>query len=507
MAITNLLEFNDDTHSQANQHHISKTKIIFIIILFIISLASFVFQTEFTSQAYKLKFLEPVILLLVTHGSWWLLWPLQVIIISLWRTFNKIKQTKKQQSTRIINSGIGTGSSGNIQYQRLNSSSGLLITENEGGEGGGVELQIPLEKIDYFNYFKKCIIKQFHNIYHTSILIYQANVKGDRSTRHLNQIIDESPHISNSNSIITCIKTFIITPSIKYILIKSFIVTLVLTTAGFTWYGAMSMTYAADVTAIYNCSAFTAYAFAIPLLNERFSWLKASSVIIAISGVFIVAYSGNTDNKETQKNQQKNDYNNPYPYRFWGNLIILIGAILYGYYEVLYKKYLCMPEHLSKIITPRRQLTFANFIMGFFGIFTFIIVLIGILLVEIFHIHKFNLFNYGENTKIIWYYIIGSIISNLLFSASFLSLMALTSPVLSSVSSLLTIFLIGLVEWWIFNNSLGFQQLLGDLLVIIGFIMLTIASWNEISEGEDNDEVEEVSTYSFALSTEENNHL
>ena len=38
------------------------------------------FQTEFTSQAYKLKFLEPVVLLAVTHGSWWLLWPIQIIL-------------------------------------------------------------------------------------------------------------------------------------------------------------------------------------------------------------------------------------------------------------------------------------------------------------------------------------------------------------------------------------------------------------------------------------------
>ena len=492
MAITNLLE-SQDAHSEASMHMISKTKIIFIVILFIISLALFVFQTEFTSQAYKLKFLEPVVLLVVTHGSWWLLWPLQIIFVSLWRTFNKMKNSNKQ--TTIISSGSG------IQYQRLNSTSGLLGNDDsEQQQQQQQEIQVPLEHTDYYNYFKKCIVKQFHNVYHTSILIYQSNVKGDRSTTHLNLIIDESPHISSSSSITDCIKTFVATPSIRYVLIKALIITLVLTVAGFTWYGAMAMTYAADVTAIYNCSAFTAYAFAIPLLNEKFSWLKASSVIIAISGVFIVAYSGADDNNNNKTEKE----DNPYPYRFWGNLIILIGAILYGYYEVLYKKYLCIPEHLSKIITPRRQLTFANFVMGFFGFFTFSILLIGIVLVEMFHIHHFNLFNYGENTRIIWLYISGSIVSNLLFSASFLSLMALTSPVLSSVSSLLTIFLIGLVEWWIFGNKLGFQQLLGDLLVIIGFVMLTIASWNEISEGQEDDEVEAVSTYSFALSTEDN---
>ncbi|KAG7662385.1 uncharacterized protein J8A68_004156 [[Candida] subhashii] len=478
MAITNLLEQHQQNGSpgEAGSYHTSKTKIVLVAILFMISLASFVMQTELTSQAYLLNFEEPLILLLVTHGSWWLFWPIQIISISLFRTFQKYKKDR---------GGTNRDSHRQAHYQRLSSESQLL----EGGEHGGSATT------SYFTYFRNCIVKQFHNIYHTSILIYQGNVKGDRTTIHLNHLIENSEHIPHSSSISQCVRAFFKTDSIKYVLIKAFIITTVLTVAGFTWYGAMSMTYAADVTAIYNCSAFTAYAFAIPLLNERFSWLKASSVIIAITGVFIVAYSG-ADSKTEDETL--------YPYRFWGNLLILIGAVLYGYYEVLYKKYLCIPYHLTKIITPRRQSTFANFIMGLFGIFTFMIVLTLIIIGQVFHIHNFNFFNYGENTRRIWIYISGSMISNVLFSASFLSLMALTSPVLSSVSSLLTIFLIGIVEWWVFGNKLGFQQLFGDLLVIIGFVMLTTASWNEISEGNEEDDVEEVSTYSFALSTEDN---
>lgn len=82
MAITNLLE-SQDAHSEASLHAVSKTKILFIVILFIVSLTLFVFQTEFTSQAYKLKFLEPVVLLAVTHGSWWLLWPSNYFCVTL----------------------------------------------------------------------------------------------------------------------------------------------------------------------------------------------------------------------------------------------------------------------------------------------------------------------------------------------------------------------------------------------------------------------------------------
>ncbi|EGW35256.1 uncharacterized protein SPAPADRAFT_53561 [Spathaspora passalidarum NRRL Y-27907] len=474
MAITNLLE-NNAHHSEV---HTSKTKILFVVIMFVISLASFVMQTELTSQAYQLGFGEPMILLLVTHGSWWTLWPLQAIFASLWRTFGKTLR-KNRRSEVTARSGL--------QYSRL---------DEHNIEQQRQTLEIPPTKGNFYEYFKKCIVKQFHNIYHTSILIYEANINGNRSTTNLNQIIESSPHISSSSSVSDCIATFVHSSPIKYVITRAFLITLVLTVAGFTWYGAMSMTYASDVTAIYNCSAFTAYAFSVPLLHEKFSWLKASSVIIAISGVFLVAYSGS--------DKASNPDEALYPYRFWGNLIILVGAVLYGYYEVTYKKYLCIPPHLSKIITPRRQSTFANFVMGLFGFFTFVIIACMIIFAQVFHIHSFNFRDYGEHTRTIWIYISGSIISNLLFSASFLTLMALTSPVLSSVSSLLTIFLIGIVEWWVFGNKLGFQQLLGDALVIVGFVVLTIASWKEISEGNEEDEVETVSTYSFAISTEDN---
>lgn len=481
MAITNLLD-EADRHSEASIHATSRTKIIFVVGLFILSLTAFVCQTEFTSQAYKLKFSEPVLLLAVTHGSWWLLWPLQVLFVSTWRTIGKMSQRDKSVK---VNTAMG-----NIQYQRLNSSTGLLEEQEH------PQQEVPVQQVNYWKYFKKAIVKQFHNVYHTSVLIYEANVNENRSTKHLNEIIESNVHISGSSSITDCIRTFLLAPSIKHILFKTLIVTTVLTLAGFTWYGSMSMTYAADVTAIYNCSAFTAYAFAIPLLNEKFSWLKVNSVIIALVGVFVVSYSSSSDIGED------NGEENPYPYRFWGNLLIFVGAILYGYYEVLYKKYLCIPAHLSKIITPRRQLTFANFIMGIMGAYTLAFLALLIAILHLTHIHRVNFFNYGENTGTIWLYISGSIVSNLLFSAAFLSLMALTSPVLSSVSSLTTIFLIGIVEWVVFGNALDLQQLIGDSFVIVGFVMLTVASWKEISEGNEDDDVEAVSTYSFAMSTD-----
>lgn len=471
--------------SVATVHEASKAKILFIALLFLLSLASFICQTEFTSRAYALGFQEPIILLTVTHGLWWILWPIQAFIVSIFRTSQRVRR-------------------GDKGYLRLNSNAFLLdpdVGRDVGREVGRESGRLPpahdqapqqiAKPLNVLKYFKKCIVKQFHNVYHTLILVYEANVNGDRLKHHLNALVELNPHISSSSSITACVKSFVSTPSFKYIAVKVGILSIVLNVAGLTWYAAMAMTYASDVTAIYNCSAFTAYAFAIPILNEKFSWLKASSVLIAVSGVFVVAFSG-ADSPLAGEEQ--------YPYRIWGNLLISAGAVMYGYYEVLYKRYTCVPEHLSKVITPRRQLTFSNFVMCLVGLYSLVILGAGVIIAEVFQIHHFNLFNYGEETGTIWLSIVASIISNLIFSASFLSLMALTSPVLSSVSSLTTIFLIGVVEWVLFGNALSSAQLVGDALVIIGFVILTVASWKEISEGNEDDEIETASFYSFAAS-------
>ena len=67
-------------------------------------------------------------------------------------------------------------------------------------------------------------------------------------------------------------------------------VTTALTIAGGSWYLAVNMTTPSDLTAIYNCSAFFAYAFSVPLLKEPLRTDKSLAVLVAIIGVLVVAY-------------------------------------------------------------------------------------------------------------------------------------------------------------------------------------------------------------------------
>ncbi|KAN0079401.1 hypothetical protein V8E54_004615 [Elaphomyces granulatus] len=243
-----------------------------------------------------------------------------------------------------------------------------------------------------------------------------------------------------------------------------------LTVAGGSWYVAVNMTTASDLTAIYNCSAFFAYVFSIFLLREKIRLDKVLSVVVAIVGVIVVAYGGSHSSGSTDKSSQTASETGG---RTMGNIIIGIGSILYGLYEVLYKRYACPPEGSS----PGRSVIFANTVGSMIGAFTLLVLWIPL---PIFHILGVEEFRWptGEAG---WLLII-SILANATFSGSFLVLMSLTSPVLSSVAALLTIFLVAIVDWGLTGNPLSAASITGGFIIIAAFLLLSWSTYCELDE-------------------------
>lgn len=75
-----------------------------------------------------------------------------------------------------------------------------------------------------------------------------------------------------------------------------------------------------------------------------------------------------------------------------------------------------------------------------------------------------------------------SVLANAIFSGAFLGLISLTSPVLSSVAGLLTIFLVAITDWVITGTPVGFAALVGGLLIIGAFLLLSWSTWKEMNE-------------------------
>ncbi|EKV06163.1 hypothetical protein PDIG_79410 [Penicillium digitatum PHI26] len=288
---------------------------------------------------------------------------------------------------------------------------------------------------------------------------------------------------------------------VRYMLKTTAFVTTALTIAGGSWYVAVNMTTPSDLTAIYNCSAFFAYAFSIPLLKEKLRVDKVFSVAVATIGVMVVAYGDRPNRKVSKGGTDENGAQN----RLLGNIIIGVGSILYGLYEVLYKRFACPPEGTS----PGRGTIFANTFGSLIGVFTLLVLWIPL---PFLHWTGWETFEWPTG-EAAWMLLI-SVGANaskyqtsvstqaqrtetntkIAFSGSFLVLISLTSPVLSSVAALLTIFLVALVDWFRTGDSLSMASIIGGVLITVAFFMLSYSTYKEMNEQRkkhlENDELE-----------------
>ncbi|SMQ46937.1 unnamed protein product [Zymoseptoria tritici ST99CH_3D7] len=266
-----------------------------------------------------------------------------------------------------------------------------------------------------------------------------------------------------------------------YFLRTTAFVTCALTVAGGSWYVAVDLTTASDLTAIYNCSAFFAYAFAVPILHEKLRISKVIAVAIAIIGVLVVAYGDTGTAKHGSKSgggaggpsaPDDSEASN----RAVGNLVIGVGSVLYGFYEVLYKRVACPPEHCD----PIRGMLFANTFGSMIGTFTLLVLWIPLPILHFTGIETFEL----PRGEAAWMLVI-SVLSNATFSGSFLVLISLTSPVLSSVAALLTIFLVALCDQMLpppLYSPLTTAAVAGGILIIGAFGLLSWATYREMEE-------------------------
>ena len=156
------------------------------------------------------------------------------------------------------------------------------------------------------------------------------------------------------------------------------IVTVVLTVSGGSWFFALAFTTPADLTAIYNCSTFFAAAFSVPLLHEKLSRIVLAAVAMSIVGTFIIAYGDSTTEHEESAIGTS---------QLLGNLIASVGAVAFGLYEVLFKKFACS----SRQLRPAESLPLTFAASALTGIYTFATLWVGIVVLHFTGIEEFVL--------------------------------------------------------------------------------------------------------------------
>lgn len=363
----------------------ARKKYTYAAFFLVVSLISFCVQTELAAYVqHDLGWNKAYCMLYLTHGSWFILWPTQLLILRLQKR----------------------------------------------------DMPWPV-------FWKK----------HVWLCRTTAQMVQNRSL--------EVPHFHEARS------------PVRYMLVTTALVTSALTVAGLSWYLAVDMTTPSDLTAIYNCSAFFAYAFSVPMLKEPFRLDKCFAVIIAIAGVVIVAYGDSHGETAAGAGDDGN--------RFLGNMIIGAGSVLYGLYEVLYKRYACPPDGCS----PGRGMVFANTVGSLIGSFTLFVLWIPL---PILHMTGLETFVLPTGATAWWLFL--SVIMNATFAGSFLVLISLTSPVLSSVASLLSIFIVAVSDWMLTGQPLSLGAIVGGVLIIVAFVMLAVSTWREMAEEERQKEIE-----------------
>jgi drug/metabolite transporter (DMT)-like permease len=178
---------------------------------------------------------------------------------------------------------------------------------------------------------------------------------------------------------------------LDYLATTMAIVTVVLTVSGVSWFLSLVFTTPSDLTAIYNCSTFFAMAFSVPILRQKVGWVGMVAVALSIMGTFTIAY-GDTSASSSDKPDEPPAMGAS---RLFGNVIALIGAVAFGLYEVLFKKWAC-PSHS---VRPSSSLNLTLAASALTGIYTFsffwiFLVIMHVIGVEPFVLPSLHVFSY-----------------------------------------------------------------------------------------------------------------
>ncbi|TKA83452.1 hypothetical protein B0A55_00537 [Friedmanniomyces simplex] len=214
---------------------------------------------------------------------------------------------------------------------------------------------------------------------------------------------------------------------LDFLLTSMAALTVVLAMSGISWFIALAWTTPADLTAIYNCSTFFAAAFSVPLLGEI--------------GLDKVGTS-----------------------RLFGNVVACVGALTFGLYEVLFKKWACS----SRPTSPRQSLPLTLTASALTGFYTFATAWVVLILLHIFGVETFV----WPSAKV-WVWIIVAVLSGSISITMLAILVVWTDPVFGSFANVLSVFFVALSDWLLFGLTPSFATYVGGGLVIVAFSLLT----------------------------------
>ncbi|KAF7985362.1 hypothetical protein HWV62_6591 [Athelia sp. TMB] len=267
------------------------------------------------------------------------------------------------------------------------------------------------------------------------------------------------------------------------------ILTIVYSAPALLWFIAVNFAPVSDVTAIWNANAFWAYIVTVKVYRLDWEPRRLAAVLLATAGVLIVVYGGNTasDLASAAPNLKVSS-------AVTGDLLTLAASIIYGVYQVMYKKHVTLraipksalddrydplPVDEASVVgedveadhaVPPPPGLHANLLTSVIGFFTFALLWLPIPLLDYFNIEPFTL----PPTVHTYLTIAGIAGTGVLYNAGFMILLGIWGPVITSVGNLLTIVLV-LISDLIFGdsaNTITVWSLVGSGAIVSAFAVL-----------------------------------
>ncbi|KAI8976017.1 hypothetical protein BDB01DRAFT_805036 [Pilobolus umbonatus] len=222
-----------------------------------------------------------------------------------------------------------------------------------------------------------------------------------------------------------------------------------ITMPSYIWYLSVNFISMSSLTAIYNTGCFFAYVFSVIFLKDRIVAAKVGAVMLCMVGVLVMACWPQSDQEEG--NEEVNN-------AWIGVFISTLGAALYGYYEVYYKKY-ASPSNPT--------ILFANTMTGIIGIVTFLLLWIPI---PVLNWIGFEVFELPD--RMTFFYMLAIASMSVIYNATFMAVIALVNPVFAAVGVMLTIPAVAITDVIVTGVMIPIPVILGSILILIGFFIL-----------------------------------
>lgn len=242
---------------------------------------------------------------------------------------------------------------------------------------------------------------------------------------------------------------------LRFIIKTSLWLSILLTLPAYIWYLSVNLTSMSNLTAIYNTGCFFAYLFSIFMLHDRLVGAKVGAVMLCMLGVLAMACWPVSDGG----NDLTTDQEPSSGAKEWiGIAVASMGATLYGFYEVYYKKY-ASPSQPT--------ILFANIITGIIGLVTFLVLWIPFPILHFTGIETFELPDAAT-----FGYILGIASMSVIYNATFMAVIALVNPVFAAVGVMLTVPAVAITDVFVTGVMVPTSTIVGSFLILIGFIIL-----------------------------------